>query len=142
MAAGLLAVYNADKNSNFGLPYHVALLLFGGPVPGIVWLSAWTWLGELYKAERAGVYVYKLEQRIAEIPGLTERLGFQPAGWESFIREGRRNGRLWGKQTMTYLGTAGVFFGVVVGSTIVFWTLWMQLDQAHTLFLADVPWAW
>lgn len=125
-AAGLVAVYNASNNNN-QLLFNIALLLFGAGVPGIVWLNAWTWLGELYRAERAGSYLRHLEADVAAMPGLTARLGFQPARWETFIWSNRRTKTLWGKQTMTYLGTAGVFFGAAGGSLFIFFIVWHQM---------------
>lgn len=138
-AAGLVAVYNASTQNN-PLLFNVSMLIFGVGIPAIVWLNAWTWLGELYRAERAGSYLRCVEQDLAAVPGLVERLSFQPARWESFIWSNRRSRTLWGKQTMTYLGTAGVFFGAAGGSLAIFFIIWSQ--QRTTGSLSPVEWVW
>lgn len=131
-AAGLVAVYNASNAQNM-LLFNVVLIIFGGAMPGIVWLSAWTWLGELYRAERAGSYLRRLEQDLVDVPGLADILGFSPLRWENFIWNNRSSGTLWGKQTITYLGTAGVFFGSVLGSLLIFTIVLQQLVAASLL---------
>lgn len=131
-AAGLVAVYNASTQNN-ALLFDISMLIFGAGIPAIVWLNAWTWLGELYRAERAGSFLRKLENDLASVPGLIERLGFQPARWESFIWSNRRQRTLWGKQVMTYLGTAGVFLGAGGGSLLIFFIIWNQQQAAGAL---------
>lgn len=135
-AAGLVAVNNANTTQNM-LLFHIVLTIFGGAIPGIVWLSAWTWLGELYRAERAGSYLRRLEHDLTNVNGVARSLGFAPLGWETFIWANRERRTLWGKQTLTYLGTAGVFFGSVFGSLLIFGVLLAQLAESGML-----PWWW
>lgn len=125
VAAGLVAVYNASTRDS-ELLFAAALIIFGIGIPGIVWLNSWTWLGELYRAERAGSFLRRVETDLTDVEGLRERLGFAPLRWENFIWSNRTSKTLWGKQTLTYFGTAGVFFGSAAGSAIIFASLWWQ----------------
>lgn len=123
-AAGLIAMNNATASAlNLPLIY-VVFLIFGVGLPAIVWLYSYTWVGELMRAERAGSYLRGLEASVSGISGLNDRLGVQPLRWESFIwsnREVKRSS--WGKQTITYVGTAGVFLGAPLGSFAILWIL-------------------
>lgn len=140
-AAGLIALYNATTR-NDDLLFAIALILFGVGIPGIVWMNSWTWLGELYRAERAGSYLRNLEARIEASPGLKRRLGFSPIRWETFIWSHRKKNTLWGKQTLTYLGTAGVFFGSAAGSAAIFAIIWFtRLHRAVDFLPAGVIYA-
>ena len=139
LAAALVAVYNANSNA---ILFNMALIIFGVGLPGVIWLNSWTWLGELYRAERAGSYLRAVEADLERVPGLVNRLGFQPARWESFIASNREVKGLWGKQTITYLGTAGIFFGTASGSALFFWNLWVQLNDSGKLIPADATWIW
>src|SRR5690606_29708513 len=70
---------------------------------------------------------------LATVPGLVERLGFQPLRWESHLYASRTAKTLWGKQTMTYLGTAGVYFGAALTSCAIFWFTWYaKLHSSNT----------
>jgi len=140
-AAGLIAIYNAVSTDN-AILVDVTLIIFGFGLPGIVWLNAWTWLGELYRAERAGSYLRAVEADIANVPGITKHLGFQPARWETFIWSNRKVRGLWGKQTITYLGTAGVFFGAAFGSVVILVVLWAELADNGVLHPAELAWLW
>lgn len=130
-AAGLVAINDATgANPNTLLTYMV-FVVFGIGLPAIVWLYSYTWVGELIRAERAGSYLRALEASIANVKGLNDRLGIQPLRWESFIwvnREVKKSP--WGKQVITYLGTAGVFLGTTLGCFVILWILvWFLVDS-------------
>lgn len=141
IAAALVAVFNATSGSFNFLLINVVLIILGFGIPGIVWLSSWTWLGELYRAERAGSYLRALENNLRNVRGLNDQLGFQPMRWESFIWSNRESRGLWGKQTMTYLGTAGVFFGAAAGSVVILLVVTSELSRAGA-FPPDGPPSW
>jgi hypothetical protein len=142
LAASLVAVYNADKSGMRDVLLNIVLAIFALGLPGIVWMNAWTWLGELYRAERAGSYLRAVEEDIAAVPGLTERLGFAPARWERFIEKNRRVRGLWGKQTATYLGTAATFFGCAAIAVLLFWDLSSRMAADGTLVPPWGVWIW
>ncbi len=120
--AGLVAINNATGATKNSLLIDAILVIFGIGLPAIVWLYSYTWVGELLRAERAGSFLRALERDIARVGGLSERLGFQPLRWESFIWANRQVKKSpWGKQVITYLGTAGVFLGCSVGGVVMLW---------------------
>jgi len=141
-AAGLVAINNATGVQDNPILINVIPVVFGFGIPGIIWLNATTWLGELYRAERAGSYLRALETNLSKIPGLRERIGFEPSRWERFIWSNRDVKSLWGKQIVTYLGTAGTFFGPAVGSFVVLWIVAARLNDQKVLEPADTWWLW
>lgn len=142
LAAGLLLLGDKSGAQVSPVAISIALLIFGFAVPGLVWLNSWSWLGELYRAERAGSYLRALEKDLASVSGLVARLGFQPARWESFISANRAAKGLWGKQTVTYLGTAGVFFGSATASEVVFYLVVVESAHLSTWAQAVPAWLW
>ena len=139
-AAGLIAINNAMSASDNPILIDVILLVFGFGLPGIIWLNATTWLGELYRAERAGSYLRALETNLAAVPGLRDRIGFEPARWERFIWSNRKVRSLWGKQVITYLGTAGTFFATAVGSFFILWIMIGRLSDQGVLDPEGLAW--
>ncbi len=101
----------------------LALLLYGFGLPGILWAGAWTWLGELARAERAGAYLRGLEADLARTPN-SRVLGFEPLRWERFIHTQRHTKSVFRKQIAPYLGTAALFFGASMISLIAFGITW------------------
>lgn len=142
IAAGLIAINNSTGAADNPILVDIVLVIFAFGLPGVIWLNASTWLGELYRAERAGSYLRALEADLAKTPGLNARLGFQPARWETFIWSNRTSKTLWGKQVVTYLGTAGTFFGTAVGSFLILWIVIQQLLGAGKLTPPEWAWLW
>jgi hypothetical protein len=139
-AAALLAMYNADGSSSAAFFRNAAAIAFGIVLPVMAWLSAWTWLGELYRADRAGAYLRSLEMDIARVPGLAGRLGFQPIRWGSFLHETERRSPGGPKTTMTDLGSAAVLFGIVATSLLFFAMLWKQLWEDNEIEPLSLAW--
>lgn len=142
-AAGLIAVNNAT-GSELKLPLiYMVFVIFGVGLPAIVWLYSYTWVGELMRAERAGSYLRGLEANVSSISGLSDRLGFQPLRWESFIWSQKNVTKSpWGKQTITYVGTAGVFLGCAIGSFVILWILVGFLVRFKQMVEAEYIWVW
>lgn len=141
-AAGLVAINNSTGSADNPILIDVVLIVFGFGLPGIIWLNASTWLGELYRAERAGSYLRALEADISQIQGLYERMKFEPARWERFIWSNRKRKNLWGKQVVTYVGTAGTFFACAAGSFIILSIVVFQLLALNKLDPPDLAWLW
>lgn len=142
-AAGLIAVNNAT-GSGLNLPLtYMVFVIFGVGLPAIVWLYSYTWVGELMRAERAGSYLRGLEASVSRIRGLNDRLGVQPLRWESFIWSNKEIQKSpWGKQTITYVGTAGVFLGTAIGSFVILWILVGFLVRSGQMVGAEYIWVW
>lgn len=141
-AAGLIAINNSTGAADNPILVDVVLVVFGFGLPGIIWLNASTWLGELYRAERAGSYLRAMESDLAKLPDLRDRLGFDPARWERFIWSNRKTKTLWGKQVITYLGTAGTFFGSAAGCIVILWIVVDRLGQLGKIEPAGLGWVW
>lgn len=142
-AAGLIAINNATGGTPNPILINAVLVIFGVGLPAIVWLYSFTWVGELYRAERAGSFLRAFEASIAAVPGLTERLGFQPLRWESFIWANRNVKKsLWGKQVMTYLGTAAAFLGTALGGYVMLWIIIDSLLSRDLLVGREWAWIW
>ncbi|WP_417562846.1 hypothetical protein [Microbacterium sp.] len=142
-AAGLVAVSNATGDKQNPILVDTVMVIFGIGLPAITWLYSFTWIGELYRAERAGSFLRALEAEISAVDGLTARLGFQPVRWESFIWANRNLKKsLWGKQVMTYLGTAAVFLGTSAGSFIILCIVVSTLLAQDKLLFPEWAWAW
>jgi hypothetical protein len=91
----------------------------------------------------AGSFLRALEADIAAVQGLTEQLGFQPVRWESFIWSNRHVKKsLWGKQVMTYLGTAAVFLGTALGGYVILWILIFSLLSRNLLSYPEWAGIW
>lgn len=142
-AAGLVAIANAIGTSVNAILVDVILIIFAFGLPGIIWLNAFTWVGELYRAERAGSYLRAVEAGLSKVKGLSESLGFQPIRWESFIWTNRHVRKsLWGKQTMTYIGTAGTFFGSAIGCIVILIVMIQNLLTMNVLSPGELVWLW
>ncbi|WP_214468536.1 hypothetical protein [Microbacterium flavescens] len=142
IAAGLVAINNSTGSASNTILVNVVLVIFAFGLPGIIWLNASTWLGELYRAERAGSYLRAMEANLAGVEGLTARLGFQAARWETFIWSNRKARGLWGKQLMTYVGTAGTFFGTAVGSFVILCIVISDLLGRGLIAAPGASWLW
>lgn len=95
-----------------------ALLLFSVVIPGIAASTAITWLGELFRLERAAAYARSLETRLNAIATIDDELETAAIHWHSEVKRWRatRSGNF---GVFAFLGTAGLFFVAVATACII-----------------------
>jgi hypothetical protein len=114
-AAALVAVQAAsDAAPSRTFLGYAALATLGIVLPGLVFVGALSWLGELIRAERAGAYLRGLEAELAGRPEMRSSLGLPPLRWESLIMRSRASRGPMGKQAVSYFGVASLFAGGVL----------------------------
>jgi len=127
--AGLLAA-NGDIDSNLVESVTwMAALIYGLLLPGLVCAAAWSWIGEIRRMERTGVYVRGLERRLRAQTERSRSSVVGPLNWESFLAGNQEKGAPSVKGWTPYLGTAMLFGGGVI-SSVVFFYIW--LDRLFT----------
>jgi hypothetical protein len=139
-ASGLIVAHEALTNPHGRAALDlIVLLVFGGVLPGLVCVGAWTWLGEISRLQRAAAQIRSIEARIAAVPDMRLLLGGDPIRQQRYIAEARMSRKArkeakaggpamayrfaeerFGKQSVQYVSTAGVFFGLLTASVAVF----------------------
>jgi hypothetical protein len=129
LAAGMVAATNdtvSGPTQTFATT--AVLALFGWFVPALVWASAFTWLGEIVRVQRAASYLRGFENAIAALPGATEAFGRRPLHFTTSSIE-RGPGKRTGQQIASTLGAAGVFFIAAGSSVFLFVIRWSLLTD-------------
>lgn len=164
-AAGIVLVAQDKVSITSGTAGSVYLVVLGLALPGLVIASSWAWMGELIRMERAGHYLRGLERSVSV------QLGTSPAPlrWETHIALGAVHGGSYdkllapdegpppnegrpeqhehpegtgrGKQQLGYVGSAGLYAGVLLLSLVLFFMAW-QSHQWDTDTPSAVVYGW
>lgn len=135
-ASGLIAFHEASglSASPSALSW-IVLLVFGGVLPGLISVGAWTWLGEISRLQRAAAQIRSIEKRVAKVVGFRVLLGGDPIRQQRYITHARKSKskteRGFGKQSVQYVSTAGVFFGLILASIVVFIDYFLSVSDSN-----------
>lgn len=141
-AAGLLAARGAIEGGLVdGFDPSAVMIVFGLVLPALMCVGCWTWIGELNRAERAGLYVYSIERRLAADPALMSAIrGLPPLNWETHLRRSTSTKGSSRKTIMPYLGTAVLFAGGALTSFILAMLWWVEVWDWPDHTLGEAAW--
>lgn len=133
--AGLLAASNQIASDLTSAVAWMAALIYGILLPGLVSAAAWSWIGEIRRMERSGVYMRGVERRFRIETQTSSSSVVSPLNWESFLTGDVGSGAPGVKGFAPYLGTAMLFGGAQL-SSVVFFYIWIDrlFDQKGSTF--------
>ena len=132
-AAGLLAAGDQIAPDFAPSVLWMAALIYGLLLPGLVCAAAWSWIGEIKRTERVGVYLRGVERRVNAETQRSSSSVVGPLNWETFLTGSSQSTAPPVKGWAPYLGTAMLFGGGII-SSVVFFYFWV-----NRIFETDGP---
>lgn len=134
--AGLLAASSDVSETLQSTVEWMAVLIYGLLLPGLVCAAAWSWIGEIRRMERTGVYLRGFERRTRVETKLNASSSVvAPLNWETFLA-GTANAKSPPvKGWAPYIGTS-LLFGGGLGASVVFFYFW--IDRVASVSASEV----
>lgn len=118
-----------DTGVTSGSGRRLQFVLLGLALPGFMFLSCMSWLGEVRRMMRAGAYLRAIERSVeaqAQAQAEGPPVASPPVpSWERYLAGAPVRGlRAAGRDYEGYLGSLGVFVGAELASVLAFLILW------------------
>lgn len=124
--AGLLAASSDVSETLQSTVEWMAVVIYGLLLPGLVCAAAWSWIGEIRRMERTGVYLRGFERRTRVETKLSASSSVvAPLNWETFLAGTANAVSPPVKGWAPYIGTS-LLFGGGFGASVVFFYFWID----------------